>query len=72
MATQLLERLIDPRTREGALELALDATAMAADQGDSATLAYITEQLAAALRSSWQTTRPTRLRSVSQQNRLTG
>ena len=34
MATELLERLTDPRTREDALKLALDAMAMAADHND--------------------------------------
>jgi hypothetical protein len=49
MTTQLLERLMDPRTREDALKLALDAMTMAADQNDTKTAAYIVEQLASAL-----------------------
>jgi hypothetical protein len=72
MVTQLLERLTDPRTREDALKLALDATAMAADQNDTETAVYIVEQLAGALRATWQPRMHVRLRSVTEEHRRAG
>ena len=72
MTTQLLERLIDPRTRDGALALTLDAMAMAVDQNDKETTNYLIEQLAGALRAAWQDRMHARLRSVPLEDRRTG
>jgi DNA-binding ferritin-like protein len=72
MTSQLLERLKDPKTREGALDLALDALAMAADQKDADTAAYIAQQLAEALKASWMTRMHVRLRSVPHDHRNVG
>lgn len=72
MTTQLLERLLDPRTREDALKLALDAMTMAVDEKDTETAAYIAEQLAGALKASWQPRMHVRLRSVPEEYRRAG
>jgi hypothetical protein len=72
MTTQLMERLMDPRTRDGALELTLDAMAMAVDQNDKETANYLVEQLAGALRASWQGRMHARLRSVPLEDRQFG
>lgn len=70
--TQLLERLQDPKTREGALDLALNAMAMAVDQKDIETASYLVEQLAAALKASWLSRMHVRLRSIPEEHRRAG
>jgi glutathionylspermidine synthase len=62
--TELLRSLLNPATRESALQLALNAMLMAADENDAETALYITNQLADALKSSWQPRMHVRLRSV--------